>query len=182
MFKILIKKLSQVIPSTPYPLITRVESIAEMKKFTLEDCKSEIVYNWQNKKLNFLSGIKVSEEELDMLLKVADCLKPEELQEDMISPKVKKEICKVLNCNMWEVNKFVILHKTHKRMHEYLIARLIRKEFLPKTEEEIKKMMLQDPMPRTKTSLFISKRRDKVSRKQMKFSYHKRQGSYSKIN
>ena len=162
--------------------MTKVESIAGLKKFTLEDCKSEIVYNSENAKLNFLSGIKVSQEELEMLLKVADCLKPEELQEEMISPKVKREICKVLNCNMWEVNKFSILHKTHKRMHEFLIARLIRKEFLPRTEAEIKKMMLQDPWPKTKTSLFLKKRRNKISNKQMKFNYHKKEGAYARLN
>ena len=162
--------------------MTKVESIAGLKKFTLDNCKIEIVYNVINAKLNFLSVIKVSQEELNMLLKVAYCLKPEELQEEMINPKAKREICKVLNCDMWEVNKFSILHKTHKRMHEFLIARLIRKEFLPRTEAEIKKMMLQDPWPKTKTSLFIKKRRNKVSNKQMKFNYKKKVGAYAKIN
>jgi hypothetical protein len=182
MFKVLVKHFNQLAILETFPAIERVENIAAIKSFTLQDCKNEIVFNWTNKKLSFLNGIKVREEELEMLLKVADCLTTDELQEETIPIPARKEICRVLGCDMEQVNKFIILHKTHRRMHEYLIARLLRKENLPRNEEEIKKMMLQDPLPRTKTSLFISKRRVKISGKQKKFTYNLKPGGYARIN
>lgn len=174
MFRVLIRKFSDLQLSNSIRTLKRIESLSAIKKFTLEECKNEIVSNWQNKKLSFLSGIKVSEQELEMLLKIADCLKPEELKEDSIPIQVRKEICTILKIDMWEVTKFIILQKTHKKMHEYLIGRLVRKESLPRTEDEIKKMILNDPLPRAKSSVFLKKTRVKYSKKQMKYGMDKK--------
>lgn len=174
MLRALIRSLSNIQVSSTTQTLKRIESLSKIQNFTLEECKNEIVSNWQNKKLSFLSGIKVSEQELEMLLKIADCLKPEELKGVSIPIPVRKEICTILGVDMWEVTKFIILQKTHKKMHDYLIGRLKRNESLPKSEDEIKKMMLNDPLPRTKSSVFLIKRRQKYSKKQFKYGMDKK--------
>lgn len=174
MIRVLLRKLSELQVPMNNQVVKRLEILSGLKKFTLEECKNEVLSNWKNKKLTFLSGIRVSEQELEMLIKVVDCLKPEELKEDHIPFPARKEICKVLGVDMWEVTKFIILQNTHKKMHEYLIGRMMRQESLPRTEDEIKKMILRDPMPNTKTSRFIKKRRDKYSSKQIKYGQDKK--------
>jgi hypothetical protein len=160
---------------TPQYLSKRLEQIGSLYSFTLEECKREILLNREKSNLVFLSGIHVSQTELEMLARVVNCLKEEELKEVKIPIPTRKEIAETLKCDMWEVTKFIILQKSHMRMHEFLIARIKRGEALPKNHEEVKKMMLHDPWPRTKTTMFLQHKKQKYSKAQQKYDYTKRQ-------
>lgn len=153
---------------------SRIEQLVQMPIFTIEESKNEILNCFRQSKYQFLSGIKVSQEELEMLVKVVDCLKDEELKGSQIPVIVRKEIAQIIGCDIWEVTKFIILHKSLSRMHEYLAARFKRKENLPKTIEEIKMMIRTDTMPDTKTTVFLKHKRKKASKFQKKYDYTKR--------
>lgn len=159
--------------ATGLTLVKRVEQISGMDSFTLDECKKEILSLRNSVDPVFLTGIKVSQEELDMLEKVAFCFKDNELFGSYVSIATRKDICQILNCDPWEVTKFVILYKSFKRVHEYLIARTKRGEALPKTQEEIKAMLLSDPEPRTKMTRFLRHKPRKYSKKQQKYDFTK---------
>ncbi|OMJ76394.1 hypothetical protein SteCoe_24224 [Stentor coeruleus] len=174
MFRVLIRVMSDLTKTaTGLTLVKRVEQISSMDIFTLGECKNEILSLKNSVDPVFLSGIKVSQEELDMLEKVAFCFKDSELYESYVSIATRKDICQILNCDPWEVTKFVILYKSFKRVHEYLIARIKRGETLPKTQEEIKAMLLSDPEPKTKMTRFLQYKPRKYSKKQQKYDYRK---------
>jgi hypothetical protein len=175
MLKIFLRSFSQLqeyVPSSYIP--SRIRQLAFLKDFTLEECKKEIEYNTKTSSLEFVSGIRVTPEQLTMLLKVADCLKDDELKKPSLSIPIRKEICSVLNCSEWEVTKFVILYKSHLRMYQYLVARVKRNEVLPTNPLEIKLMMKNDPMPKTKESMFMKFKKKKYSKFQKKYDYTKR--------
>ena len=155
----------------------RVNQMVSMQKFTLHGCKMEILNNSKSSTYEFISGIKVSPEELESLKKVANCIKPDELEQSMLPISARKEIAVVIGCDIWEVTKFVILQKTHLRLHEYLQARILRGEALPKTSYEIKEMLKNDPMPNTKTTRFIKFSKKKYSKLQKRYDYTKRDKS-----
>ena len=162
----------QKIAQVPY-VQHRVEQLTQMKFLTLEECKKDIHYLYKNSMLEFMSGIKVSTEELEMLRKISNCLKEEELKECKIPVPARHEICKVLNCDIWEVTKFIILFKSYIRMHQYLVQRSRRLESLPKNTLEITDMMKNDPLPLSKESRFMKFKPKKLSRFQKKVRFTK---------
>ena len=129
MIRLVIRTMNMLQKIAPPPSIQkRVEQLVELKEFTLEESKREIIENFKTSKFEFLTGIQVSAEELDMLKKIANCIKDQELKSSQISIIARKEIAQVVGCDLWEVTKFIILHKSYLKMHAYLLARVKNRE------------------------------------------------------